>query len=329
MDDPAKKVSDFIVHSTVVDPVFNAHYHAGFDRIVVNFSPAAGDTQWLEISGSVSEFYIDPVVSSIGDLDLMHGYACLVAVFDDIFERSIMTQLLEEVKVYKIIKENEYPGYFYLRSNGILNYDWNLGRYLHVPNDCNRNLPNNVLRRGVRWHGPATINTNVGTVSKFCCWAADDLSMDDVKSIRCFTWPPDVMSDFSTRRRIHGWPSEGMIDAVVRNGCDLVPVSHPDVESTEMWRLSFSRAEMILIRSWTPIQQTVYHMIRLFAKRELKSKNGENIREILSNYHLKTLMLWSCESESHEWWESNSVIDICVRLIQKLKQWTEDKYCPS
>jgi len=35
-----------------------------------------------------------------------------------------------------------------------------------------------------------------------------------------------------------------------------------------MWRLSFSRAEVVLLNSWTPMQQIVNHMLRFFVKTE-------------------------------------------------------------
>jgi hypothetical protein len=31
---------------------------------------------------------------------------------------------------------------------------------------------------------------------------------------------------------------------------------------THQWRLSFSRAETVLLNSWTPKQQIVYHILR-------------------------------------------------------------------
>ena len=34
------------------------------------------------------------------------------------------------------------------------------------------------------------------------------------------------------------------------------------------WKLSFARAEIVLINSMTPIQQIVYHMLRFFVKTE-------------------------------------------------------------
>jgi len=61
------------------------------------------------------------------------------------------------------------------------------------------------------------------------------------------------------------------------------------------WRLSFSRAEIVLINSWMPVQQIVYHMLRVFMKTELLK--GSDASEVLSNYHIKTLVMWACEQK--------------------------------
>ena len=46
-------------------------------------------------------------------------------------------------------------------------------------------------------------------------------------------------------------------------------------ESKYQWRLSFSRAEIVLLNNWMPVQQIVYHMLRVFVKTELlKDSDG-------------------------------------------------------
>ena len=86
-------------------------------------------------------------------------------------------------------------------------------------------------------------------------------------------------------------------------------------------RLSFSRAEIVLINSWMPVQQIVYHMLRVFVKAE-QSAVGAYVNadaETLSNYHIKTLMLWACEQKPKTWWTDNScLVGICVELLHTL-----------
>ena len=96
------------------------------------------------------------------------------------------------------------------------------------------------------------------------------------------------------------------------------------------WRLSFSRAEVTLLNSWTPVQQIVYHMLRFAVKREVfaKSKDSDQDAPKLSNYHIKTLMLWECEQKPQSWWSAeSSLVKLCSSLLHKLADWVNDKRC--
>ena len=70
-------------------------------------------------------------------------------------------------------------------------------------------------------------------------------------------------------------------------------------------------------------------MLRFFAKRELIKKDCPKEDEVLSTYHFKTLMLWSCEEMPQDWWNSLSVIEICCCILRKLSEWLKMSYCPN
>ena len=118
------------------------------------------------------------------------------------------------------------------------------------------------------------------------------------------------------------------------NDCRPDGVAHRDC--TDEWmskcqhRLSFSRTEIVLINSWMPVQQIVYHMLRVFMKTERLTDNGVDSEPIaVSNYHIKTLMLWTCETEPKSWWIRNlNLIRICVELLRTLSVWLTDARCP-
>jgi len=100
--------------------------------------------------------------------------------------------------------------------------------------------------------------------------------------------------------------------------------------NTYQWRLSFSRAEVTLLNSWTPIQQIVYHMLRFVLKREVLSEIKGNDPGLpkLSNYNIKTLMLWECEQKPQSWWSTeSSLVTLCSLLLYKLSDWVADKQC--
>jgi len=49
----------------------------------------------------------------------------------------------------------------------------------------------------------------------------------------------------------------------------------------------------------------------------------------VSNYHIKTLMLWACELKPRSWWTENlNLVTICVELLQTLSVWLADTRCP-
>ena len=87
-------------------------------------------------TGSVAEFYIDPILPLVGDIDVMHYWNTALAIPRG---HSPPTQLPAEfhnyVKVAEII-DNHLPGYVYLKLRYLLtqcNYD---GKYNSV--ECKR-----------------------------------------------------------------------------------------------------------------------------------------------------------------------------------------------
>ena len=151
--------------------------------------------------------------------------------------------------------------------------------------------------------------------------------------MRCLLWPPQA-NDWPTRHRIYGWPDSSTLDRIVKNGCDVVLVAHRQcrqhkIMGTYQHRLSFSQAEIVLINSWTPVQQIVYHMLRHFIKTEhLTDCAGNFAASTLSNYHIKTLMLWACEMKSKSWWTGDvNLISICVQLLNNLDEWLAYEWC--
>jgi len=159
------------------------------------------------------------------------------------------------------------------------------------------------------------------------------LSTDHVRCVRCLLWPSQA-TEWPTRPRNHDWPDLSTIDHVVSNGCDVVKVSHrqcrhhPWMDKLQ-WRLSFSRAEIVLINTWTPVQQIVYHMLRFFVKTERLTDTNENSdAATLSNYHIKTLILWACELKPRSWWTENlNLVNICVELLHNLSVWLIGRHC--
>jgi len=281
------------------------------------------------LSGSVAEFYIEPMLPHVGDVDVMYHWSGQLAIPRG---HPPPTQLPDEfhnyVQVFEFI-DSHLPGYVYLELRYLVTECVDDDKYNAVEYDrywYASNKPNLWINRMRGIHGPALL---VKTDEK----EKSILSLDIVNCMRCLTWPPQA-ADWPTRNRNYGWPDSATVDRVVSNGCDVVGVAHRQCRQHEwmgahQWRLSFSRAEIVLINSWTPVQQIVYHMFRVFMKTERLTDSADNSEAgTLSNYHIKTLMLWACELKPRIWWTDECcVVRICIELFRDLAVWLTEARC--
>ena len=279
-------------------------------------------------TGSVAEFYIEPMLPHVGDVDVMHHSSTRLAIPRG---HPLPTQLPAEfsdyVKVWEIV-DSHIPGYVYLPLRYLLTYCTDDDKYNYFEYDSGLCLSHWINAEGENTrHGPALLTDPDSRDSSH-------LSIDEVPCVRCLSWPPQA-ADWPTRHRNHEWPDSATVDRVVNDGCDVVGVAHRQCRQDEwmgkcQWRLSFSRAEIVLISSWMPVQQIVYHMLRVFVKTERLTDNGVNSKPIaVSNYHIKTLMLWTCETEPRSWWIQNlNLIRICAELMRSLSVWLTGARCP-
>ena len=261
----------------------------------------------FNVTGSVAELYIKPPVSCIGDVDGM--FCCptkiLAASRKDRINHS---DLFASTTVSEYLVYEKCPAYVTL-SNHVLSNDFD-------KDDLN--------------HGPARKrSTSPVVTNETYLRNLQHVDSDAVFSIRCPVWPEEAES-WRTRMRQCEWPPTSTITNIVNGGCDLVHIAHPDCrqesQDNSQWRFSFSRAEVILTNSWTDVQQTVYHMLRVILKHH-KDVSSVNAGLIISNYNLKTVMLWACEKYSSDFWTSD-VIDACSRLLLNLGQQVENRDCP-
>ena len=137
--------------------------------------------------------------------------------------------------------------------------------------------------------------------------------------IRCFVWSPQA-AEWITRRRDHNWPDTATINCIVNSGCDIVHVAHPWCQEDEVmnqvqWRLSFSRAETVLLNMWSEIQQLVHHMLRVF----VSTIQSRYRLSVIKRYHMKTLLLWTSELDPRLW--NTCVVNICTHLLHELAKW--------
>jgi len=279
-------------------------------------------------TGSGAEFYIEPMLPHVGDVDVMFHFSTELAIpRGHLPPTQLPAEFSDYVKVFEIV-DSDFPGYVYLELRCLLTYCADDDKYMYNYFEDDNNLQwiaNSPYIDYAPRHGPAVLADH----SK-----ASLLSVNYVRCIRCLLWPLQA-ADWPTRHRNHGWPDSATVDRVVNNGCDVVGVAHRQCRQHEWMgkfqhRLSFSRAEIVFINSWMPVQQIVYHMLRVFMKTEQLTDNGVNSEPItMSNYNIKTLMLWTCETEIQSWWTLNlNLVRICTELLRTLSVWLTDARCP-
>src|SRR6218665_3858104 len=290
------------------------------------------------VCGSGAEFYIRPLNTCIGDIDILMCRADRLAFSGDFpVLPSDISGLADAIQCYEIEPCHVIPVFVRLRDFGEMKYNWKYKKY-----KLNRNIdPDTYIKRDItqnlnsyvdQWYGNERTLPKVfcGPTIKSPSETSDSvytIGIDVVHSIYCPQWPRDAKT-WPLRSRNNGWPTSHKISEVVRNGCHVVYVQHRDCrDDTYQWRLSFSVAEVILLQSWTKPQQIVYHLLRFFAKRELIKKDCPKEDEVLCTYHLKTLMLWTCEDKPPEWWNSESIITMCSELLTRLSGWLKKKRC--
>ena len=281
-------------------------------------------------TGSLAEFHIQPMLSCIGDVDVMVHRSDELAIPEGTAPPThLPAEFHSRVTVCDII-DSEFPGYVYLMSSYLLTECTDDGNYDAV--QLQRRLV--VQTCHMKQHGPAIVADWLGIVTTPIGRVAEShVTADVVGCIRCLLWPPQA-ADWPIRHRNYDWPDSATIVRVVSNGCDVVRVAHRQCRqdgwmSKRQRRLSFSRAEIVLINGWKPVQQIVYHMLRYFVKSQGLTDITDNTgAKILSNYNVKTLMLWACELKPIIWWTGDlNFIRIAVELLHTLAVWLNDARC--
>jgi len=80
-----------------------------------------------------------------------------------------------------------------------------------------------------------------------------------------------------------------------------------------------------------PVQQLAYHILRVYVKTERLTESADNSEPaIMSNYNIKSLMLWVCERKPRSWWTDDvNLVRICAKLLNILSAWiTYARCCP-
>ena len=223
-DDESKIVTKFLLNTCrLLQPTIHHVYAAVFCAFAVTEHPFDDDEVDLTplTTGSVAEFYIQPMLSFVGDVDVMSHRSDELAIPDGYPPPSrLPAEFHSRVKVYEII-DSEYPGYVYLVRSYLLTENTDDDKYDAVQFTTRRYVLYNTFKRvhdsdlTIEIHGPASTAR----------YTQLNITFDNVHCVRCLSWPTQA-ADWPTRHRNYGWPDSATVDHVVSSGCDVVRVAH-------------------------------------------------------------------------------------------------------
>jgi len=147
------------------------------------------------------------------------------------------------------------------------------------------------------------------------------LSYDVVPAIKFSGWPK-CSQDWLKRKR--AWPPQDLVEEIVRGGFHLVPKTSPPGDEELEWRISFSKAEVKLMKAkGLGNRNYCYRMFKLAIKDTVMSTCS-----LLTTYHLKTLLLWASERHPPDRWSDENIAVCFLGLLDDLLHSLVNCSCP-
>ena len=152
------------------------------------------------------------------------------------------------------------------------------------------------------------------------------MNRDFVFALKCKSWPHQA-KEWLTRHRESNWPSEKQIKSIGSSGCFVVPAaSHCNTKLQDYeWRLSFSAAELKLIKNLPENVKFGYAVVKAIVKYKLKKLQLTGF----ASYHLKTCLLWFVEKFGLEKIQKCTVEKIMQTLLESLIKFYSESCLPN
>lgn len=162
--------------------------------------------------------------------------------------------------------------------------------------------------------------TNQGKIGPAEQYGNDYINYDFVVGLVCIC--PDLVEKWVKRERKHGWPEPDLIKQISLLEGHAVAVSNKDSRYplTE-WRICFTKAEIMLVHSFTESQTKLYVLLKLMAKSVLKP-----LCPAMTSYIMKNIVFWEIETNPSQHFSQASLIDRLIDTIIILKHALESNY---
>ncbi|KAL3853889.1 hypothetical protein ACJMK2_013188 [Sinanodonta woodiana] len=172
-------------------------------------------------------------------------------------------------------------------------------------------------------HGPAM---SFGFKFHACDMFFSLTKCDSVCVVQCSKWPSSAF-EWVKRKSRSGWPCQGLKQRIVQEGTCLAPVGCKQDPSQDIqWRYSFNEAERLLVRSFSSTQAKCYALLKTIIGEFVTPRFGN---DVITSYHLKTLMFWTVEEIDLHAWISANLIECIFHVLKRLTQCIHDENCPS
>ncbi|KAL3881820.1 hypothetical protein ACJMK2_028212 [Sinanodonta woodiana] len=136
---------------------------------------------------------------------------------------------------------------------------------------------------------------------------------------------PDTAMEWVSRPRLHGWPSNELVDHLKQMHCHLLPVGDSESRESDLeWRFAFVYQERGLMWSFSTIQIQCYVILKALKKEFLSPV----LHDEISFFHLKTVMFWLLENEGQDMWTEENLLRCVVLCLEKLKECISTMHLP-
>ena len=134
---------------------------------------------------------------------------------------------------------------------------------------------------------------------------------DFVPAFKAPGWPM-VAQEWIRRER--KWPSQEVIDQILKEGFHLVAKAPKNGGNLECdFRISFANAEFLLSRELNEVQRECYRCLKKFHRAHLSTKPKR-----LVSFHLKNLFLQTVEETGAEIWTQSNRVECMMKLFRNL-----------
>ncbi|XP_062569141.1 uncharacterized protein LOC134231223 [Saccostrea cucullata] len=152
------------------------------------------------------------------------------------------------------------------------------------------------------------------------------LEYDDAHCFASDFWPPPAASWIE---RCHSWPQPHVMCDIIRSGCHFVATGHKmgNYQDHE-WRISFSRAEQILVYSMNHTQFLTYGLLKLILKEVINNGVGKEDK-LLCSYHMKTAVFWMIQRNTVPHWCPQNLLLCFWECFKLILSWVYEGVCPN